>query len=259
MTGSFDATRFAEPGVPSDLIRYACGYDDFDEFLRDGMEVKTMLGLALENTFGTEFGNYENVLDFGCGCGRLTRHVRAPRLFGCDIHEGCVAYCKSNLSHADFFKNEMLPPLVFRDGLFDLVYAFSIFSVLDAEMENVWLAELARVGRPSCIYLLTVHGDWIIEKTLGDEAAKASEAGFYFKPAHRRHGCSNDFPEYCEASYHTASYIRNEWSRHFEIVDIIEGDQSARYLADGQAFAPAGSVPVFQPMGQALVIARKRA
>jgi len=67
-----------------------------------------------------------------------------------------------------------------------------------------------------------------------------------------------DFHDYYEASYHTNEYIKKYWSNHFEIIDIIRGEDPAAYLSNDLHFEPNGSVSHFRPMGQNLVIAHKR-
>lgn len=256
---SSDFRAYAKPSVPADLIRYTCGTDSFEEFLRSGFETATMFNLALRKYTGKLFSDFQRILDFGTGCGRMVRHIEPKgALFGCDVNRLVVDYCKSSFRHASFYRNDLMPPLIYREGLFDLVYSFSVFSHLRLDVEDAWLRELARVGAPGCVYLITIQGDWMIEATLGTEAAEAQAKGFYYKSVHQRHGSEADFPDYYESSYHTATYVKKEWARHFEILAVIKGDDPGRYLSGALQFAPHGTVPLLRPMGQDLVVAVKR-
>lgn len=240
------------PNVPADLMRYTCGFEDPAEYDRTGLEVATMLDLALLLHTGRRVADFDTVLDFGCGSGRLARHMRpAGVLHGCDVNRQVVQWCDAHLPHGQFHQNGLLPPLRFGAGEFDLVYSFSVFSHLRLDVEQAWLAELARVGAPGCVYLLTVQGDWMIEATLGEAADAAREAGFLYREVHQRNADVLDFPDYYESSYHTSDWIRREWAAHFDVVDVIKGDDPARYVAPGD-------VPSFRPMGQDLVVAVKR-
>jgi SAM-dependent methyltransferase len=250
-----------EPAVPPDLTAYTCGPVDFEDFLQSGAEVYTQLNLASRRYSGREMRQFADILDFGCGCGRILRFMAAesPSAHGCDVNAKAAAYTGLSVPAARVYQNLLMPPLDYESGRFDLVYSFSVFSHLSREVENAWLGELVRIGKPGCLYLLSVHGDWVIEATLGAEADVAREAGFHFRKVHSRSGTELDFPEYYEASYHTSDYIRRAWSPYLEIVDIIKGDNPSRYLWGDLQFEPIGTVPAFRPMGQDLVVARKRA
>jgi SAM-dependent methyltransferase len=248
------------PEVPAQFIRHVCGHEDFDDFLRSGAEVVTMLELALHKYFGKSFADFETALDFGCGAGRLLRFIESgPVISGCDIYPNLVDFCTQNFSDATFHCNEHRPPLPYRRARFDLVYSFSVFSHLSQEMEDMWLAELVRVGKPGCVYLLTVCGEWHAKHTLGDALDRAMDAGFYFhKNYGERTGAPGEFPDYYELSFHSTSYVHSRWSEFFDIVGIVTGESSDNYLSGDLAWAPAGAVPHFRPMGQDLVVAVKR-
>lgn len=250
-------TPYWEPEVPVEFIRYTCGHDDYEAYLRSGFEVASMFDLALQKYFGRVVADYDDVLDFGCGSGRLGRFMKPARLFGCDVNGPIVDYCSRTIPAGRFDQNSLLPPLPYADETFDLVYSFSVFSHLRQDVEELWLRELVRVGAPQCVFLLTVQGDWMIEQTLADEAEQARAAGFYFRSVHTRHGSALDFPDYYESSYHTADWIHEHWNSHFAVLDVISGDDPGRYLPRGGAFQPDGDVPHLRPMGQDLVVATK--
>jgi SAM-dependent methyltransferase len=256
---SIDYSQYGSPEVPAELIKYVCGTDSTDEFLRSGFEVVSMLNLACQKYSGTAISDFGSILDFGCGCGRLVRFIQPKgALFGCDVNRAVVDFCKTNFPRGSFHQNDLLPPLIYRDALFDLVYCFSVFSHLRQDIETAWLKELMRVGTKGCMYLITVQGDWMIEATLGSEAADAKEKGFYYKQVHQRHNVESDFPDYYEASYHTSDYIRECWREYFDVMAVIRGDSPERYLSDAVVIPTESTIPPLRPMGQDLVVAVKR-
>ena len=93
----------------------------------------------------------DSVLDFGCGCGRVTRYWSgfAGSVAGSDIDGPAVAWCRSNLAFARFEQNRLEPPLAFERESFDLVYALSVFTHLTGELQLAWRDELRRVLRPA--------------------------------------------------------------------------------------------------------------
>lgn len=128
-------------------------------FLFTGMhDLGTMLGLYREHAIAPPAR--PRVLDFGCGCGRMTRFIDPERWDACasEVNPDHVAWCREHLPQVDTRLNGWAPPLAFDDGTFDLIYSMSIFTHLSGPMLKAWMGELARVARPGAIVLLTFHG-----------------------------------------------------------------------------------------------------
>jgi len=249
-----DYRAFRAPEVPGDLINYVCGHYDFDEFLRSGIEVATLISIASRRYFGKDLTEFERILDFGCGCGRLLRFFRPawPRLYCCDVGEKVITYSKSSYDCADIYRNDLKPPLKYDSAAFSAIYSFSVFSHLRLDAEEEWLEELQRIAAPGCPMFITVHGDWFIEKVLSDdELGKALREGYFYKKTYE----GNWFPEYYQFSCHTSGYIRKNWSRYFDILDVIKGDDAMRYAYDETSRALCHKI---RPLGQDMVIARAR-
>ena len=111
---------------------------------------------------GRDLYSFENVLDFGCGCGRALRHFHdhplSFQMYGTDIDAEAIAWCRRKLPFVTFRVNDPLPPLPFAAGTFDLIYAVSVFTHLDEGHQLAWLKELKRVSKPGAILLLSAHG-----------------------------------------------------------------------------------------------------
>ena len=116
------------------------------------------------------------ILDFGCGCGRVIRHVHAAapesRLHGTDYNAALVQWCRRHLPFATFSSNELAPPTRHADDSFDLIYAFSVFTHLTEPLQHAWLAELRRILAPCGYLILTTHGDRYLEKLSGEDRAR---------------------------------------------------------------------------------------
>lgn len=111
---------------------------------------------------------YDLVLDFGCGCGRVARQLalaRGPmprRYVGLDLHAGMVAWCQENLApqlpgfsfvHQDVYNPGLnpgpaLPPTMafpVEDQSVTLLIAVSVFTHLIQEEAVFYLDEVQRV------------------------------------------------------------------------------------------------------------------
>jgi len=129
---------------------YAMGREAAEEIVR----------LLSEN--GIDVGRMSAILDFGCGCGRIMRHLRAATgaaLYGSDYNADLIRWCRENLSFGNFGVNDLEPPLCYEDGKFDLIYMISVFTHLGADLQREWIAELRRVLRRGGVILFTTHGE----------------------------------------------------------------------------------------------------
>lgn len=101
----------------------------------------------------------EDVLDWGCGPGRVAVHLDYPGLRGCDPDPAGVEWCNANIAEDRFEVSGLYPPLPYEDESFDAVIAVSVMTHLLRDVQRLWLRELARILRPGGIFVATVHGE----------------------------------------------------------------------------------------------------
>lgn len=105
-----------------------------------------------------------HILDWGCGPGRVIRHIpqvvgNGCSFYGSDYNPEYVKWCSENLKGITFRKNELAPPLLFDAASMDLIYGISIFTHLSESKHTEWLNELLRVAKKGGILFITTHGD----------------------------------------------------------------------------------------------------
>ena len=103
-----------------------------------------------------------NVLDWGCGHGRVVRHLHLfaeAERFGIDIDPENVGWAKSHLPDANFRVGPLMPPTDYENGKFSLIYAISVMTHLTADVQIAWLREIKRLLQPGGLALLTFAGD----------------------------------------------------------------------------------------------------
>lgn len=161
------------PVPPPGLLVRVAGSADVRWFLEGGELARRSITDALGRQ-GVAPRDLRDILDFGCGCGRVARHwpqMTDAAVTGVDYNPALVAWCRQNLPFGTFAVNDLAPPLAFADGSFDLVYALSVFTHLPEPLQAAWLDELARVLRPGGHLLLTVHGAHYRPNLTDDERA----------------------------------------------------------------------------------------
>jgi SAM-dependent methyltransferase len=157
----------------------------------------------------------DSVLDFGCGCGRVTRWFESfeGAVAGSDVSRPAVEWCRDNLPFGSFEVNGLEPPLAFDRASFDLVYALSVFTHLTEELQLAWRDEVLRVLRPGGLFLLTTHGRSYVPRLDGDERSRFERGELVVR--------WGDIPgtNLCSA-YHPEQFLRETFAQGFTFLEL---------------------------------------
>lgn len=175
-----------------------------------------------------ELRSIRRLLDWGCGCGRVSTHflhfLSGPEkveIFGCDIDPRAIAWCSDHLQGGNFLRIDPWPPTPYENATFDVVVGVSVFTHLARDVQDTWLAEMRRVIVPGGLFLASTHGLFAARFAFpGTFTELLRDEIFYdihIPPADRI------LPDgYYRNVYQTREYTLRKWSRHFEIVEYIE-------------------------------------
>jgi SAM-dependent methyltransferase len=199
------------------------GDNDSQRFFEVGKRTVEDIENILQRHLRRSLLSFQNILDFGCGCGRnmiwLYRCTSKPNYYGTDIDEKAIEWCKNNLPFATFSVNTSFPPLPFMPDTFDLIIIISVFTHLDEEMQLAWIQELHRILKPKGIVLLSVHGLSICKNMPKVIRDTLEVNGFVFVNADFTKGI---FPEWYKLSFHTEKYIKQKFDTYFKLLCYIE-------------------------------------
>lgn len=163
-----------------------------------------------------------NILDFGCGNGRVLRYLHA--LFpnntytGTDIDNESITWCQEALKEIGTFStNATTPPLTFKENTFDFVYSISVLTHLPEDMQFMWLEELHRITKSGAYLILTTHGETALPDVTTADRNRLSQDGFFYLKGNGTDG----LPDFYQNAYHLHDYIHTEWRKYFRIVEII--------------------------------------
>lgn len=165
-----------------------------------------------------------HLLDFGCGCGRLARHLLQDERFGaytgCDIDDEAVRWCRAGLSGGQFVTIAPEAPTEFGDGSFAAIICYSVMTHLARDHQAFWLSELHRIMAPGGILAVTIHAETAAERN-GLTGRLAREGMIDDIPDNTLHGVAP--PGYYRSTFQSAAQFKQMNSRWFEQVDHIRG------------------------------------
>jgi ubiquinone/menaquinone biosynthesis C-methylase UbiE len=172
-----------------------------------------------------ELSDFKSILDFGCGCGRAIRALATllpeSDLYGTDIDNEAIEWLTSNYSkYAEFSVAPHLPPTRYSDQKFDFVFGISVLTHLPEEMQFQWLKELNRITKTNGYVLLTTHGKKHYKNFDPKILNIMNTKGFFYSAPEFNYGKSISLPDFYQNAFHSHNYIRSEWSKYFNIVDI---------------------------------------
>lgn len=195
----------------------------FADFISSGYSTYDQLNRFLSNR-NRQLSDFHDILDFGCGCGRIVRALRQRlpadvRLFGTDIDSEAIAWLQENYRGiAEFGVNPHLPPTAYRDNTFDFIYSVSILTHLPEAMQFAWLKELHRIAKPGALLILTTSGDHHRRTLSPAELAQLDATGFFYRET--TVSVAEGLPAFYSTAHHSPSYIQREWKQWFDILEF---------------------------------------
>ncbi len=213
------------PLPPARLRHRVHGTLERESFIGVGKLLTKNISELCEKENRTLF-SFENILDFGCGSGRVIRNFRdipeSCKIYGTDIDAELINWCQKRLPTAVWSVNDHRPPLSFADNFFDLIYSISVFTHLDEEFQHAWLKELQRITKSRALLILTVHGEHCFGQLPPAQREKIHSEGFMFITGATGWLKTDKLPDFYQTAYHTKEYIYKTWDKYFEIVRYVE-------------------------------------
>lgn len=191
-------------------------------FVREYLEVGERSAASIRRYFeesGIAPTAVRAVLDFGCGSARTLRHLTDTRwtLSGCDVDDAAISWASNHLQGIEFKRSGERPPLPWDDASFDAAFAVSVFTHFSPAEQRDWIAELARVLKPSGVLIITTMGPSVIANFphgTPENIAALEESGTIFIPSAESFNA--------RAAFHTVGGVAAIARPHFELTRWIE-------------------------------------
>lgn len=205
-----------EVKLPSDYLIYESFQINYQKYYNEGSQTAQWLANHFKKHIDLK---NKRILDWGCGPGRIIRHLpnvigNGCEFFGTDYNEKTIDWCSTNLNEIQFNKNPLKAQLPYADDFFDVIYGISIFTHLSKQLHLNWYNELYRVLRPGGIMFLTTQGDNYKAKLTNKELKAYNENQLVVrgkvKEGHRTY-----------SAFHPKAFMENLFS-NAEILEHIE-------------------------------------
>ena len=187
---------------------------------------------VVEHHLGQPLSSIQNILDWGCGCGRILRHLRHAginNVHGADIDRFNVDWVNATFGAGSASVIHFDPPMPFQDNSFDLIYGHSVFTHLSIPDHRAWRDELHRILKPGGVALITFCTEYgtYVHRFMDFESNPTFLNAYikdgFFDFGSQNVGVDDDRKGYYRLISHTTPFIIEEWQQLFDIRRIYRG------------------------------------
>jgi SAM-dependent methyltransferase len=196
-----------------------------ETFRNEGADHVRCINKITQTYTGKGLDSIGSILDWGCGCGRMARHLpieARDKFVGVYIDPINIRWCRENLPFGSYILIDINPPTPFDAGTFDLIYSHSVLTHLNENNQDKWLREIARICRG--IAILSVHSHYSESMNSWcediDMLTRFLDRGFVCTEKANK-DLEEEFGDYYTDSAYTHGHIRTHWSKYLEVMDII--------------------------------------
>lgn len=160
--------------LPPDYLIYESFQIDYTKYYTQGISTAKWVSDYFSKHIDLKD---KKILDWGCGPGRVIRHLPSVigngcEYYGTDYNKQTIDWCSKNLTKIDFNCNSLEAKLPYADNFFDAIYGISIFTHLSKQLHYDWYNELHRILKPNGILFLTTQGDNFKTKLIPSEIVR---------------------------------------------------------------------------------------
>ncbi len=223
--------RLDFPDYP--VPRYTDAYDayshiDWSLYRISGIEHASIIAAAISRHMPNAG---LQVLEWGCGPGRVIRHLgeflpAGCELHGTDINPSTIEWCRQHLPGIHFSLNQLVPPLCYAGESMDVVIARSVFTHLSEVNHLLWKEELLRILRPGGVLLVTTSGNYLAGMHLTPEERLRYDSGKLVVRSGVREGTK------WYATFHSQDYMRNVFWQDVQVLEHSPAPLSPSFAQD---------------------------
>lgn len=164
--------------IPPNSILFETGNVQYSSYFQSGREAAAEIH-ALCLLFGSR--PVETILDWGCGTGRVTRHLAnyfpEASITGIDANPACIDWLQHNIPHIDWQLGSYQWVNKISSNSFDLIIALSVLTHLPASEQQHWLEQLHSRLHTNGLIWLSTHGSTYYHQLTSKQHAELLEKG----------------------------------------------------------------------------------
>lgn len=212
------------PIPPEKNIERVSGSTLRGAFLLEGYSAYRKIRHILETDLEVNLTSKTRILDWGCGCGRVSRYFVKENfpILGADVDPDNLSWSAANLGIDTILLNPD-PSGKLPNSSFDLIIGISVMTHLDESLQLKWLDELYGTLAPGGYALLSTHGISSALRIFPENLfGEFLQSGFvdcgHNKILKEVVGQS----EFYKDTFTSEEFVRKKWQRAFQVVKIYE-------------------------------------
>jgi 2-polyprenyl-3-methyl-5-hydroxy-6-metoxy-1,4-benzoquinol methylase len=216
--------------IPPDSLLFETGSLHYHSYQNSGQEAAAEIE-SLCKIFGNS--PIQAILDWGCGVGRVTRHLPdyfpGAKITGADVNPYCIQWLQNYIQGIEWIQSSNVPFVETVSGQYDLIIALSVLTHLPASEQANWLNILHSLLNPQGLVWLSTHGKTYLHQLTLQQKKELADQGIITLGADK-------IGSRQMRTYHTYSGMKLLLGRDWEIVMYYDGQKFPGILGGQDAW-----------------------
>ncbi len=216
--------------TPPDSLLFETGSLDYHSYQNSGQEAAAEIE-SLYKVFSQS--PIYSILDWGCGTGRVTRHLPdyfpGAKITGGDVNPSCIQWLQNNIQGIEWIQSSTDLSGDTISSQYDLIIALSVLTHLPASEQANWLNKLNGLLQPQGLVWLSTHGKIYLHQLTHQQKKQLSEQGILTLGADKKGSRQM-------RTYHSYSGMKQLLGHYWEIVMYYDGQKFPGILGGQDAW-----------------------